>query len=184
MNKFNLWEQGEYNAWGNPWMDLCLIWGSCGTSSCFMLGYTPGMCPTCGSYISSPYLLSTVWEGIGSSLFYSMILKQSEVACAYPLLFPPIRVHSVSFLKFLMEKNCLTTTLMGGNIQRSDDVKNKPSNKEHETERGGSDRSDLALSENQAICFTNKCERQPKNLIMNLTCSITVWFLSIRDVCY
>ena len=52
-----------------------------------------------------------------------------------------------------MEENRPATTLIRGNIQRSDDVKNRPSNKGHQMERGGSvceRANDLLPSENQA----------------------------------
>ena len=38
-----------------------------------------------------------------------------------------------------MKKKRLTTTLLVGNMQGSDDIKNKPSNKGHQTGTGGSE---------------------------------------------
>ena len=50
------------------------------------------------------------------------------------------KVLSVPFIKFLMEaKKWWTSTLTGGNIQWSDYIKNKLSNKAHQMERGGSE---------------------------------------------
>ena len=50
----------------------------------------------------------------------------------------------------MKRKKSLTTTLIDGNIQWSDDVENKPLNKGHQKKKGGSMSSDLGLSENQA----------------------------------
>ena len=84
-------------------------------------------------------------------------------------LFHPIRIKQNQDRAFLFSSTCTAgiflrprlhetgRTLIGGNIQRSDDVKNKPSNKGHQKGKGGSKSSDLGSSENRArlpvTCF-------------------------------
>ena len=59
---------------------------------------------------------------ISCPLFEGLFLMSSDCST-----FPPVILCSALFLEFLMVKSYLTTTLIGGNIQPSGDVKNKPS---------------------------------------------------------
>ena len=74
-----------------------------------------------------------------SYVIWPLNISTSSIGC-YPVIF--------SIRDF---QNGTKHTLVGGNVQHSDDVKNKPSNKEHQTGREGSVSDNLRPSENQAL---------------------------------